>query len=218
MNKFGILRKLVKGEEIDSSEVEFLVGHKYMADFEDPIDKNLPFKYAFSHKNYIDKGVFGKVYGVSNSNNLAVKVSKEGFLNIRLIKGQEIQKYLEQKEFPVSHTLGICNVYDATEKKFRVGHVMEEIKGKQIKHLRDYDEISQDNSKKIDELIKEQKTKLKEIGFSSSYSNGPPLHNILWDAKNQRIVLIDFDNDHIWGEEFIKFKENEWKIQAEGVQ
>ena len=61
--------------------------------------------------------------------------------------------------------------------------------------------------------------------YVSLYIKDERFRNMPEDDVQLVKMIIDYmmesttiDNDHIWGEEFIKFKENEWKIQAEGVQ
>ena len=205
MSSLNILKRLVSGEVLLPDEI--------LSAPQELIESPFPIKYVFSDKKYIDRGMHGRVYEIANKNSLAVKVTKEGVAGQSLIKGQEIQAYLEQKGFCVPHTLGMYNVYNATTGAVKLGHVMERINGQSLKKEKERDKIPKAQYNKIKELFEKQQEALYELGLISFYNEGEhPIKNTIWDFENQRLVFIDFDFDKMQGNEFIEFKENKNKV------
>lgn len=147
---------------------------------------------------YVEGGESAEIY--SPGSKFAVKIPKRKSVKKyrSLEKDFEFQKEIFEAGYPVPEPYGITKAI--SDGSFRHPHLslekclgMELIKGADLNRGRYLGfRLDIDNMKEEAEKIVESIEKNLRLAPSKNY--GLWNHNIMWDEKNKRVVLIDFEN------------------------
>jgi len=153
-----------------------------------------------------ENGWFSDLY--SNSNGLAVKIplrdSIKGQTEGKMYKECILQKEIFNKGYPVPEPIGVTEAFPDEDfyskfgrcwvrRNYRLNEsfVMEEIIGHDLSFRGYFQSHIESMMEEAQDLIKSIR---KNVGLAPAPLYGLKKVNIMWDEKNDRVVLVDFGN------------------------
>lgn len=180
-----LVKKLLEGEELTFEEAEKIGDSS-------TINENHPIKYSLSKKGMVGFGSYGTYYDIAHKDdNLVVKIPNDSEELDILINGKEIQEHGYHGGLKCPKPEGMYNVYNPETKKFKVGFVMQKVKGRPLRHLERGIGVDKETLDYFYKMRDHEFSKLDKLGLIPNDILDDK--NILCDPETKDYHIIDFD-------------------------